>query len=113
MEHSESKTTRSPDDIFEKDAQGWSCHLSLGSAIRAARDVRRQVEEGVLSLVPPEVTQHLVNAQKEVVRAGQRLGEIAIERLDARAARAREVHERVKARKEAASAPLAEGSASH
>lgn len=66
------------------------------------REFHRDVEDSILSLIPPEVTRHLVNARKELVLAGQRLGDMTIENLERKAARAEEIHAEMKAKREAA-----------
>lgn len=73
--------------------------LNLKSVAEAMCDVHRQAEDAFMAFVPPEVTQHLVNSRKELIRAGQRLGEKMVEELDDKARRAREIHDRMKAEK--------------
>ncbi len=78
-------------------------NASLRPVFDAARDIGKQMEEGLMSLVPPEVSEHLLQAQKELILAGRRLGDKRLEELEKKAERAREIHERMKAGKEAAS----------
>ena len=103
-------------DRFEE--QFRSVNFSFQSVCDAMKDVERQAADALYTLVPPEVTQHLVNSQKELLKAGARLGEVASERvrrfatereeeLNYRAARAREVHEKMRAEREAAKAAQA------
>lgn len=73
--------------------------LSLETIMAAACDVKHQVEDGLMALVPPEVTEHLVNSQKEMIRAGQRLAEMGIECLDEKIQRAQRIHETMRAEK--------------
>ena len=42
--------------------------------------------------LPPEVTRHLVNSRKELLMAGRRMIDLAMDRLDAAAERAEEIH---------------------
>jgi len=76
------------------------------------RDAEQQAEDAIYSVLPPDVTQHLMNSQKELLQASRRVGQILTEKatqcadrrmeeLDRKAARAREVHERMKAEREA------------
>lgn len=71
---------------------GGTARMTMESVRGALCDLQRQVEDGVMTLVPPQVTRHLVEAHKEVVRASQRLGDIALEKLEKKAARAEELH---------------------
>ncbi|MCC5875381.1 MAG: hypothetical protein JJU11_04080 [Candidatus Sumerlaeia bacterium] len=57
-------------------------------------EVSREMENAVMSLIPPKVTRELVNAHKEVVRAGQRLGDIVLNGLEERAKRAESLHKK-------------------
>ncbi len=82
---------------------------SFRSVADAACDVVKQVEEGMMSLVPPEVTSHLVQAQKEFILASRRVGDKAMEELEKKAERAREIHERMKAEKEGSSTQAGKG----
>jgi len=95
------------DEEFKEGPQ-WSAK----AAREALCDLGRQAENAAMALVPPEVTGHLVNAQKELMLAGKRLGEMvghriderirhASECLDEKAQRAREIHERLAAEKAA------------
>jgi hypothetical protein len=62
------------------------------SRCRSFFSLPRQCEEAVIAMLPESVATHLVNAQKEAVLAALRLGEMAIERLDEKAARVKEIH---------------------
>ena len=97
-----------PIDNDYKEGPQWSAR----AACDALRDLGRQAENAAMALVPAEVTGHLVNAQKELLLAGKRLGEVvghriderikqASECLDEKAQRAREIHERLAAEKAA------------
>jgi hypothetical protein len=87
----------------------WNC-ASTSAAVEAAREALQQAEEAAMSLVAPDVTRHLVNAQQELLRAGMRLaqlanqsaeslGEKAISALEAKAVRAAEIHQQRQAGK--------------
>jgi len=89
-------------DPFVEEASSWRC-ASAEAAFEAAREAGQQVEEAAMSLLPVEVTRHLVNAQQELVRAGVRIaalastsadkfGKHAIDALEAKAARAEALH---------------------
>ncbi len=82
-----------------EESGGWMPRMSPGMAWQAACEAREQAEDLFMALVPPEVTEHLINSQKELVRAGARVGEMIEERLDRRLARARKIHEEMKAAK--------------
>jgi cob(I)alamin adenosyltransferase len=69
----------------------------------ATREAVQQVEDVAMSLVSPEVTRHLVNAQQELLRAGIRVaslasgsaekwGQKAIDALESKAGRAEQLH---------------------
>ncbi len=73
-----------------------SPRLTVGTLACAARDSLRKAEETFMAFFPPAVTEHLVRAQAEAVRAGQRLGDLAIENLERKASRAHELHEQVR-----------------
>lgn len=92
---------------FEKpprpDAEGQSddsrttegtARMTLNSIKGAVCDIQKQMEDGMLTLLPPTVTRHLVEAHKELVRASQRMGDIALEKLEKKASRAEELHRR-------------------
>ncbi|MCC6546140.1 hypothetical protein IT570_03140 [Candidatus Sumerlaeota bacterium] len=98
----ENKTGRTPEDIFDKDATA-KFRVTAEAVKEAACDAGRQVEDCLLSIFPPDVTRHLAEAHKEFIRAGQRLGDIMIDKLDKGAQRAEEIHE--KARQEKAPPP--------
>lgn len=88
-------TTEAPggEGAHHQDAGGgWNARgprLSLHAIGDAVCDIHRQAEEVVMQLLPPAVSEHLINSQKEVVLAGRRLADIALERLDEKAARVR------------------------
>lgn len=80
--------------------------FSFESVCAALHETNRQVEDAVLGAVPPEVTQHLVNARKELLQAGQRAIDLAMQRLDHKAQRAWDIHrEREAARSGSAPPP--------
>lgn len=54
--------------------------------------VRREVEDAMFSLLPPKVTRELIDAHKEVVRAGQRIGDMLLHDLEEKARRAETLH---------------------
>ncbi len=66
---------------------------SMKQISQMIRGARKDAESTLIALLPLEVTEHLVNAQKEFVKAGQRAGQIAIERLDDKILEAREIHQ--------------------
>lgn len=76
----------------------------MEGAARAAcsgmEELGREMRRASAAMVPPEVTEHLVRAQVEMVRAGQRLGDLMIERLERKAQEARDVHEEIRRRRE-------------
>lgn len=94
-------------------------NFSARAVIDAVQEISEQVEVSVLALMPPPVTEHLMNSQKELLKAGQRMTEVVSERsrnwaekvqasLDRKAARAKEMHDRMKAEREAKK-PATEG----
>lgn len=58
-----------------------------------ACDAARRVHDGVLKFLPVEVTEHLANSQKELIKAGVALAEAGMRRTDDTVKRARELHE--------------------
>lgn len=70
----------------------FRARFSFKSVYAALDETNRQVEDAFLGAVPPEVTQHLINARKELLQAGQRAIELAIGRLDRKAERAWDIH---------------------
>lgn len=91
----------------EEQARASGPRFSFKSVFEALWEAERQVEDAFMASVPPEVTQHLVNAQKELLQAGARINEMAMEELDKRARRAEEIHRQQQAAKEAAKAQKA------
>lgn len=107
----EANKSEKPEEKHEEHASseggGWGAFpggmgISFDTVRDATRDMRRQMEDGFMSLVPPEVTGHLVQAQKELILAGRRLGEKTIEELEKKARRAEEIHSRKDASRKAA-----------
>ena len=107
----ENKTTSKPEDIFDKDTTA-KFRVTAGAVKEAVCDAGRQLEDGLLSIFPPEVTRHLAEANKEFIRAGQRLGDIVIDRIEKGAQRAQEIHEKSQAGKAADTAEPNPGTAS-
>jgi len=113
MEANESKDEKGHGESWDRDFSGAApgeapgagagpgYRLSAKSVCDAARDMKDQAEDAIMALLPPEVTEHLVASKKELIRAGQRLGDLALENLDRKAARARDIHERMKAARQA------------
>lgn len=98
-EHDQEKATNHDDfanegESFEEaeEAASTGPRMSVKSIAAALREAERQFSDALMSSVPPEVTRHLVNSKKELLMAGQRLNEMAMEELDRRAARAEEIH---------------------
>lgn len=99
----ESKKNTSAENEFEKEStmdgkhsrQGrqpghWETRFEeMAMDMRGvACGMRREMENAMMTLLPPTVTRQLVEAHKEVIRAGQRLGDLAIAELEKKAARA-------------------------
>lgn len=78
--------------------------FSFESFSEAVRDAEKGFSDAFLASVPPEVTEHLVNSQKELILAGRRMLDLSMKKLEKTAARAKEVHERQKQKKEEAKA---------
>ena len=78
-------------ETHEEDGS-YRAKFSFKSVYAALHETNRQVEDAVLGAVPPEVTQHLINARKELLQAGQRAIELAMGRLDRKAERAWDIH---------------------
>ncbi|MEO8376364.1 MAG: hypothetical protein ABI579_01735 [Candidatus Sumerlaeota bacterium] len=106
----ENKTGRKPEDIFDKDTTA-KFRVTAEAVKDAACDAGKQIEEGLLSIFPPDVTRHLAEAHKEFIRAGQRLGDIVIDKLEKGAQRAEEIHEKTKKEKAAAKEAVPDPSA--
>ena len=104
-------TSTKPEDIFDKDTTA-KFRVTADAVKEAVCDAGRQLEDGLLSIFPPEVTRHLAEANKEFIRAGQRLGDIVIDRIEKGAQRAQEIHEKSQAGKAADTAEPNPGTAS-
>ena len=96
-ETNEQNSTVTDDDYQQAQEKA---RLSLNSILGVADNIKHQIEDTMLSIIPAEVTEHLVKAQKELIAAGQRVGDIAREKLDEKANRARTLHEEMKQEKE-------------
>lgn len=83
----------------ESCGSGYGPRISLQGVADALSEANRQLQDSIMAAVPPDVTQHMVNAQKELLAAGQRINVILNEKLDRYAQRAREVHERNRGQK--------------
>lgn len=82
--------TQEPCDTFYDDeGKCWRGGAALNELSERARD-------RMLRFVPADVTEHLVNSQKEFIKAGIALAESQMRRADNTARRAREVHDREK-----------------
>jgi uncharacterized protein YicC (UPF0701 family) len=97
-EETDEQTSTVTEDDFEQ-AQD-KARLSLNKILGVADSIKHQIEDTMLSIIPAEVTEHLVKAQKELIAAGQRVGDIAREKLDEKVARAKNLHEEMKRDKE-------------
>ena len=75
-------------------AESWDNEGFAREARSLFCTLKREAEEAVMTLLPPEVTRNLAEAHKEFIRAGQRLGDLAIEELEKKAQRAEKLNER-------------------
>lgn len=76
---------------YDEDEDAESCGFAPGKALCEAAE---RVRDKVLEVLPVEVTEHLVNSQKELLRAGVALAEARMRKADEVAQRARALHTR-------------------
>lgn len=73
---------------------------SSGAYFDAACGITDRVRDSVLTLLPVEVTEHLVSSRKHLYAAAERLIELEREKADRLVERARAIHDRLRRERE-------------
>lgn len=81
------KTPGEPVDTYYDEGHG------MPGACHRLQDFAERMRDGILKAVPADVTEHLVNSQKELIRAGIALAESRMRHADETVRRARDLHQ--------------------